>query len=344
MAKVFISYARKDKDEVYPIVDMLEKNGIDCWIDKDGIESGDEFKKVIITAINECNAFIYMLSDNAVESEWVGKEYGHAKRKEKRIIPVFLKGATQNDEIMFDWDQIDYVDTEKEGWQKKLLKSVKKICDNNTNLTIKNESQHVSSENNTKTTVEDSHEYVDLGLPSGLLWATCNVGATKPEETGDFFAWGETKTKKYYKIGNCDTLGKERSFLESQNIVSSKGILSPKYDAATQNMGNNWRMPTKEDFEELLEYCVWIETTQNYENGYMITSKANSRSIFLPMSGYMSQDSITHNHFSGFYWCSSIEESSACASHSLYIDNYNMVVTGDSRSAGYQIRAVKSKF
>lgn len=126
MAKIFISYARKDKDEVYPILDLLEQKGYDCWIDKNGIESGDEFKSIIITAINECQVFLYMLSENSVQSEWVKKEYSHAKRKGKDIIPIFLKGANDNDDIMFDWDIIDHIDTELNGWQEKILNDIQK--------------------------------------------------------------------------------------------------------------------------------------------------------------------------------------------------------------------------
>lgn len=143
MAQIFISYARKDQKEVYPIVDMLERNGFKCWIDKNGIESGDQFKRVIISAINESDVFLYMLSDNAVNSEWVRKEYGHAKRKEKRIIPIFLKGASGNDEIMFDWDEIDHVDISKEGWNEKLVRDLNRIVERNN----QSENSHTAEDN-----------------------------------------------------------------------------------------------------------------------------------------------------------------------------------------------------
>lgn len=126
MSKVFISYARKDKDEVYPIVDELERNGFDCWIDKEGIESGSVFKKVIISAINECEVFVYMFSKNAFDSEWVDKEYDHARAKKKHIIPVMLKGAAKNEDIMFDFRRIDYIDTCKDGWKEKLINNLEK--------------------------------------------------------------------------------------------------------------------------------------------------------------------------------------------------------------------------
>ena len=81
------------------------------------------------------------------------------------------------------------------------------------------------------------HEYVDLGLPSGTKWATCNVGADAPEECGDHFSWGDTETKGVYMDINCATFGKSFSELQSSGVVDSKGNLMPDYDAARQNWG-----------------------------------------------------------------------------------------------------------
>lgn len=125
MAQIFISYARKDKDEVYPIVDELKRNGFECWIDKEGIESGSVFKKVIISAINECSVFVYMFSKNAFDSEWVNKEYDQAKAIGKHIIPIMLKGTSKNEDIMFDFRRVDYIDTDIDGWKEKLLRNLK---------------------------------------------------------------------------------------------------------------------------------------------------------------------------------------------------------------------------
>ena len=122
----------------------------------------------------------------------------------------------------------------------------------------------------------NGHEYVCLGLPSGLKWATCNVGATSPEEYGSYFAWGETSPKSEYTEDNCKAYGK--------NLGDISG--SPIYDAARANWGGSWRMPTKAEFEELLNNCNWEWTSQGGHNGYKVTSKRNGKSIFFSAAGY----------------------------------------------------------
>ncbi|MCQ2188410.1 MAG: toll/interleukin-1 receptor domain-containing protein [Paludibacteraceae bacterium] len=343
MAKVFISYARKDIEEVYPIVDLLEKNGIDCWIDFTGIESGEEFKKVIIAAINECSEFLYMLSDNAVDSEWVGKEFGHAKRKGKRIIPVLLKGATQNDEIMFDWDQIDYVDTENEGWQEKLLRAVKKQCgigEDKSKVTseIPYEKEHATSTSNAK---EDLHEFVDLGLPSGLLWATCNIGASKLEEVGDYFAWGETVTKDWYDSKTAKSCGDEFNLIKS-NIINDKGVLTKEFDAATKNIGNNWRMPTNIEFDELIDNCNWVLCSLNETYGYKVSSTTNHNWIFLPFTGFVASNVLKDEKYA-YYWSSFVRKDKTIKSYNLFLSSQTKEVQSSYRYNGFPIRPVMSK-
>ena len=102
----------------------------------------------------------------------------------------------------------------------------------------------------------NGHEYIDLGLPSGLKWATCNVGANKPEEFGDFFAWGENYTKNEYTSDNCKTIKKK--LLGS--IIERNGIFM---DAPSSIWGRPWRMPTKTDILELLINCTWAWTIKN---------------------------------------------------------------------------------
>ena len=116
----------------------------------------------------------------------------------------------------------------------------------------------------------DGHEYVDLDLPSGTLWATCNVGAEKPEEYGDYFAWGETKTKENYDWSTykwCN--GSEYELTKycvsgRYGTVDNKTELLPEDDAATANWGSNWCMPTVEQIEELHRYAKLENTTQNF--------------------------------------------------------------------------------
>ncbi|MCQ2191711.1 MAG: toll/interleukin-1 receptor domain-containing protein [Paludibacteraceae bacterium] len=129
MSKIFISYARKDKDEVYPIVDEIERNGFDCWIDKNGIESGDQFKNVILDAIDGCEIFIYMLSANTLASDWCQKEFNYANGF-KKIIPVLLKGAKENRRLMFDFSTLDCIDIYDSVQKEKFIRDLKRLVGN----------------------------------------------------------------------------------------------------------------------------------------------------------------------------------------------------------------------
>ena len=136
---------------------------------------------------------------------------------------------------------------------------------------------------------ENGHEWVDLGLPSGTKWATCNVGATKPEEYGDYFAWGETTPKTSYTKENYTY--KERP-----------KTLPLSADAANANWGSNWRMPTSEEIEELIENCTWTFTwTEELDlGGYKVTSKINGKSIFLPTAEVYNGESADRDSQHGY--------------------------------------------
>ena len=137
------------------------------------------------------------------------------------------------------------------------------------------------------------HYYVDLGLPSGVKWATCNVGASSPEDYGDYFAWGETSPKAEYSWENSVTNGEEMSDISGY----------AQYDAATANWGGSWRMPTKEQMEELVEHCEWEWTQVNGVNGAKVIGP-NGSCIFLPAAGFRDGSSFFHDGYDGFYWSS----------------------------------------
>ncbi len=141
-----------------------------------------------------------------------------------------------------------------------------------------------------ETTKINGHEYVDLGLPSGLKWATCNVGANSPEEYGDYYAWGETETKNEYTEDNCSTYGKEMSDISG----------NPKYDVARKKWGGEWRMPTYYEMEELESECDWIRRSQNGVDGYMVIGP-NFNSIFIPAAGICCGTSIEDDGDNGYY-------------------------------------------
>ncbi len=175
-------------------------------------------------------------------------------------------------------------------------------------------------------TTHKGHEYVDLGLPSGTLWATCNIGANNPEEYGNYFAWGETKPKgnydwstyKYCK-GSMNTqtkycispgLGPQYDY-GYNGFIDHKLILEATDDAATTNWGGNWRMPTVNEIAELYEKCRW-KWTDDYNGtgvaGYIVKSKAigNKNSIFLPAAGFCSGTNMRNTGERAFYWSSTL--------------------------------------
>ena len=135
------------------------------------------------------------------------------------------------------------------------------------------------------TTVINGYVFIDLGLPSGLKWATCNVGASSPEDYGDYFAWGETSTKSTYTASNSLTYGLSISELQSQGYIDGSGNLTSSHDAATANWGGSWRMPTREEQQELVDECTWKWTImQSGKNGYKVTGP-NGNHIFLSATG-----------------------------------------------------------
>ena len=126
--------------------------------------------------------------------------------------------------------------------------------------------------------VLNGHEYVDLGLPSGTLWATCNIGANTPEEYGNYFAWGEVLPKTNYSLDTY-LFSSEADAWESLDL---------EHDAANYNWGGNWRIPTKKDFSEIYTNCTRKVVTQKGVLGLKFTSKTNGNSVFFPAAGCMS--------------------------------------------------------
>ena len=188
----------------------------------------------------------------------------------------------------------------------------------------------------------NGHEYVDLGLPSGLKWATCNVGANKPEDYGDYFAWGETMTKETYTEYNCPTYGLSKSELQSQGYVDSEGNITSQYDTARAKWGGKWRMPTKAELQELCNKCTWTWMSQNGIDGYKVTGP-NGNSIFLPAAGYRRGSWPRRAGDYGFYWSSTPNESGSDDAYLLYfdyIDSSSLYMYDSSRYDGQSVRPV----
>lgn len=200
--------------------------------------------------------------------------------------------------------------------------------------------------------IEDSHEWVDLGLPSGTLWATCNVGANKPEDYGGYFAWGETETKDSYEWSNYKWCNGTNNTLtkyccsSSDGMVDNKSELEPDDDVATQRWGDDWQMPSLTQYNELInsENTTASWTTFNGVDGRLIVSNLNGNSIFLPAAGVMNGSELSMNGWEGCYWTRTLDMNTSQQGDGLFF-----LITGkfkmgcDRRCYGQSVRPVRKQ-
>ena len=176
----------------------------------------------------------------------------------------------------------------------------------------------------------NGYEWVDLGL--SVRWATCNVGASVLSEYGDYYAWGEIETKSEYR--------KETSLTYGVDLGDISG--NPQYDAATANWGEGWRLPTKQELDELADKCVWTFTTYDDVNGYKVTGP-NGNSIFLPAAGSRYGSLLYYGGEIGFYWSSTPDESGAQGAYRLYFNSASYNVDWHYCYYGGSVRPVTDK-
>ncbi|MBR4974533.1 MAG: DUF1566 domain-containing protein, partial [Bacteroidales bacterium] len=165
--------------------------------------------------------------------------------------------------------------------------------------------------------------------PSGLKWATCNVGANSPEGYGDYYAWGEVETKSEYYESNSKTYGKSMSDISGNST----------YDVARAKWGGSWRLPTEDEFKELRQKCKWEWTTINGKIGYKLTGP-NGNSIFLPAAGHRLGSSLYGAGEYGYYWSSTPDESSDFNAYGLYFDSSRRNVGWNYRDDVRSVRPV----
>ncbi|MBO4987182.1 MAG: hypothetical protein J6C48_05375 [Paludibacteraceae bacterium] len=193
--------------------------------------------------------------------------------------------------------------------------------------------------------IENGYVYVDLGL--SVKWATMNVGASSPEDYGDYFAWGETEPKEVYDWDTYKHCNGGSISLTKYNISSSYGTVDNKTqldltdDAARANWGGVWRMPTDAEMTELTNNCTWTWTTQNGVKGYKVTSMSNSNSIFLSAAGYRNDSSLYYAGSNGGYWSSSLSTDYPVSACRMYFDSSDVSrYSGSNRSYGRSVRPV----
>ena len=173
----------------------------------------------------------------------------------------------------------------------------------------------------------NGHEYVDLGL--GVKWATCNVGAEKPSDYGDYYAWGEIETKDEYSPDNCSTTGKE--------IGDFSG--NPEYDVAAAKWGGTWRMPTADEFTELINNCTMESAEQDGVLGVKVTGP-NGNSIFLPLGGSWVRFIPPSYDFAGYYWSSSPYGDNLERATYMFVQDFGSITFYNLRHIGINVRPV----
>ena len=196
----------------------------------------------------------------------------------------------------------------------------------------------------------NDYEYVDLGLPSGTLWATCNVGASTPEGYGNYYAWGETSTKGTYNWstyryadGDDNRLTKycNKSDYGNNGFTDNLTTLQSGDDPAT-SWGSGWRTPTKAQWEELLANTTNEWTTRNGKSGRLFTSKKNGQTLFLPAAGHRYRSSLYYAGSYGRYWSSSLYTDTPDDAWLLNFASDNCYMNNDYRSSGRSVRPVRS--
>jgi hypothetical protein len=181
------------------------------------------------------------------------------------------------------------------------------------------------------------HKCVDLGLPSGLLWNMCNIGAKEPWESGLYFSWGNVDGHKKYS--GYDFSETEYATTPGRKLTTDIPV-DAEYDAARANLGGSWRMPTTDEFQELYDHSTSMWTTQNGVYGRLFTSMINGNRVFLPAAGYCVESMLIGDGDRGTYWSSSVLSDtyySFCLNFGCYHpcpQNY------DNNFLGFPVRAV----
>lgn len=402
---IFISYSRYDSGVVNKLVALLEQEGYSVWIDRDGIESGEDFKRVILNAIKESRLVLFFSSEHSNVSDWTAKEIGVAVRYKKHIVPIKLDDSNFNAAVEFDLINLDYVDYSKASIRKAMLEKLLRTVRNKLGrgskeferLEVEREAQEAANLTNPSAKAKpkskkglwiglgalaalvllliilfvpsaqtsdtggfqtsdtggfNGYDYVDLGLPSGTLWATCNVGATTPEGCGDYFAWGETRPKTIYNWSTYKYANGDYNQLTKYCSESSYGyygftdnliVLQPTDDAAAANWGEGWQTPSRAQWEELLRNTTNQWTAQNGVKGRLFTAK-NGQMLFLPAADDRWDSELGRRGIDGAYWSRSININSASVAENLFLCSAcSCYMSYSHRCDGHMVRPVRQK-
>ena len=200
-----------------------------------------------------------------------------------------------------------------------------------------------------KKTNNNGYDYVDLDLPSGTKWATCNVGASKASDAGLYFQWGDTKGYTKEQIGNGEGQKKFASdesdykfgvYPNYTKYTTPGATLELEDDATHANMGSEWHIPTPDQIKELTANTTSTWKTQDGVNGRLFTSKNNDKSIFIPAAGIALDGLVGLRGSFGYVWSSMLSSSNVTYGQSLFFSLDNAYLYSDHRSYGFSVRGV----
>ena len=303
---IFISYSSKQKSIADGVCHYLEENGFKCWMAPRDIPVGSDYGDLIEEAIKTSRVVVLAFSEAASISKWVKGEINVAFTEDKPILPFRVDETEIKGGFRVMLNQTHWIDAFPHYADRlpDLLSSICGLLGRQARKNVAGSATKSSDLVSEKSNIINGHEYVDLGLPSGTLWATCNIGANKPEDYGDYYSWEDGKT-------------------------------------AAANWGNGWGMPSKEQWEELNENTESTWTTRNGVNGRLFTAN-NGNSLFLPASGYCLDDEFYHSGYWGFYWSSSLYTVDPNHARYFLFHRGNKYVMGHNvRSGGLSVRAVR---
>ncbi len=315
---LFFCYSRQDASIVRYVYQFLSNAGYKCWMDLDGIASGTEYEEVIGQAIYDSHCFVFFNSEYSSQSKWAQWELHEALHKGKLIIPIKINDFpySKHDELLLGCNISYKLDISRREDVNNLIDAFRDLL-GYTSL----------------------FKRIDLGL--SVYWAEHNVGASLPEEYGDYYAWGETEVKDKYTKENYKFYDVNKSVW----IGIGEEISASRYDVAREKWGGKWRMPTYEEVKELIEKCEWKWCSQGNRSGYHVTGP-NGNSIFLPAGGncYVKagyNDGCCGRDILGCYWTGKMDKDSAYFAHELiFSDSSYRLGCYDGRYYGLTVRPV----
>ncbi len=296
---VFISYSSVDQKIAEGVCAYLEQHGIRCFVAYRDIPRGVVWAAAIVDALENARMMLVLFSRHFNESRQVDREIELAAEQDIPILTFRLSDAAFTGAKKYYLKNLNWIDAFPNPEQ--CFGSLKNnVC---LLLNIPSDGAKVSIQQTADRNIKEAAQYkkVDLGL--SVCWAEHNVGASSPEEYGDYFAWGETEPKSEYMAETYKYYDKTKKTY----IDIGKDISGTKYDVARAQWGGNWRMPRLEEIKELINKCLWQWTELKGIKGYKVTGP-NGDSIFLPAAGYRCGTEVDSRGSYGFYRSGTLDE------------------------------------